>query len=35
MRSETPDRLNLYVWLLLVIVGLWLAVVGWYRVFSG
>jgi hypothetical protein len=34
MRSETPDRLNLHIWLLLVFVGAWLALVGWYRIFS-
>jgi len=29
--STSPDRLNLRVWLLLVIVGALLALIGWYR----
>jgi hypothetical protein len=31
MELNSPDRLNLRVWLLLVILGAVLCVVGWYR----
>jgi hypothetical protein len=31
MELNAPDRLNLRVWLLLVILGAVLCVVGWYR----
>lgn len=33
MDTNTPDQLNLRLWLTLVIVGALLALVGWYRVF--
>ena len=33
MELNSPDRLNLSLWLMLVIVGASLALVGWYRVF--
>jgi hypothetical protein len=32
MVTNTPDRLNMRVWLLLVIVGAVLCLIGWYRV---
>ena len=32
MVTNSPDRLNLRIWLMLVIVGAWLALVAWYRV---
>ena len=35
MHPNTPDRMNMRVWLLLAIVGAILAVVGWYRYFFG
>jgi len=35
MRTSTPDRLNLRIWLMLAILGAVLAIVGWYRFFSG
>lgn len=34
MESNSPDRLNLRVWLMLVIVGAVLCLVGWYRYLS-
>jgi hypothetical protein len=34
MAPNAPDRINMRVLLLLVIVGALLAVVGWYRYFS-
>jgi hypothetical protein len=34
MRTDTPDRMNLRVWLMLAILGAVLAIVGWYRFFS-
>ena len=29
--SNSPDRLNLRLWLMLVVVGIILALIGWYR----
>jgi hypothetical protein len=34
MRTDTPDRMNQRVWLMLAILGAVLAIVGWYRFFS-
>jgi hypothetical protein len=34
MESNSPDRLNLRLWLMLAIVGAVLCVVGWYRFLS-
>lgn len=31
MESNSPDRLNLRLWLMLAIVGAALGLVGWYR----
>ena len=31
MQTNMPDRLNMRVWLMLVIVGAVLCVIGWYR----
>jgi hypothetical protein len=31
METNSPDRLNLRLWLMLVIVGACLALVAWYR----
>ena len=35
MDSQTPDRLNLRVLLIVAVVGAALALVGWYRFFGG
>jgi hypothetical protein len=32
--SDSPDRLNLRVWLMLAIVGALLALVAWYRLLA-
>ncbi len=34
MGSESTDRLSMRVWLLLVILGAFLSLVGWYRYVS-
>jgi hypothetical protein len=31
MQTSSPDRLSQMVWLLLVVLGATLAVIGWYR----
>ena len=30
-RAVAPDRLNMWLWCMLAIVGAWLCIVGWYR----
>ncbi len=34
MELNPPDRLNMRVWLLIVIVGAALSLIGWYRYFQ-
>jgi hypothetical protein len=34
MQPDAPDRLNSRLWLMLVVLGAVLALVGWYRYFS-
>jgi hypothetical protein len=31
MRTNTPDLLNMRIWLMLAVLGAILAVIGWYR----
>ena len=33
MRTNTPDLLNMRIWLMLAVLGAILAVIGWYRFF--
>ncbi len=35
MYTNSPDRLNMHVWTMLVVVGAILCVIGWYRYFVG
>jgi hypothetical protein len=35
MQSNAPDRVNQIVWLMLAILGAFLAIAGWYRFFAG
>ena len=34
MQTNPPDRLNMRVWLMLVIVGAVLGLIGWYKFFQ-
>jgi hypothetical protein len=34
METNSPNRLSLNIWLMLVIVGAILCVIGWYRYFN-
>jgi hypothetical protein len=31
VESRSTDRLNMWLWFMLAIVGAWLCLVGWYR----